>query len=88
MTTWYPMETAPRDGTRILVWNEEIEHFQGKIYDSSCVMLVMWEEEDGGVWGAKKVWAVPGSWQDEQGGYHTADNPKGWMHVPEWTGVE
>lgn len=74
MSDWLPIETAPKDGTQILVYSKE-----------DGVMWVSWETEQVFLPGYKpeKKWCVPGSHQDEQGGAYTTSNPTHWMPVPE-----
>lgn len=80
MNKYNPMETAPKDGTEILVWNYEtylISEPFGKW------MKVAWlHNKESGKY-SRYEWAVPESWQDEQGGYETANSPICWTSLPE-----
>jgi hypothetical protein len=68
---WQPIETAPKDGTSILVATEE------------GVQLVAWLDNNTSLHSRKFMeWCEPGSWQDEQGGYTIADNPTHWTPLP------
>lgn len=83
MPKYNSMETAPKDGTVILVWN--VEKSEDLEYDNSHWMKVAWLEDSvnypNGYIGWR--WCVPESWQDEQGGYETANNPICWTTLPE-----
>lgn len=68
---WYPMETAPKDGTHILV-NDSNEG----------VMLVCWDIGNRFYGKKRNAWCVPGSEQDEQGGSYISEYPLTWCHVP------
>lgn len=70
---WMPIDTAPKDGTQILVYSKD-----------EGIMWVSWDTEEVYYPGCKprKCWCVPGSHQDEQGGAYTADNPTHWMPMP------
>lgn len=46
MTRWRPIETAPRDGTPILVWGADISNPTGGYYPRSC----WWSQEGHEVW--------------------------------------
>lgn len=72
---WHPIETAPKDGTEILVWDER----------EKKVMLVCWDQWQIYLPGHEKEWGwcVPDSHQDEQGGCSLATRPSHWMHVPD-----
>ncbi|MGV6816142.1 MAG: hypothetical protein ACWA44_02595 [Thiotrichales bacterium] len=82
MNDWQPIETAPKDGTEILVWNAELK--ERKWYEEGKVMLVSWGVDILHYPGAKPnwTWCVPGSHQDEQGGCETANRATHWMPVP------
>jgi hypothetical protein len=73
MTPWQPIDTAPKDGTEILVWN------------GFRISLVSWSEYPQISRRAKKMfaWCVSESEQDEQGGCATAGNPTHWQPLPE-----
>lgn len=73
MEDWRPMETAPKDGTHILVDDKE-----------EGVMWVSWDKEVYHYPGSRGTycWCVPHSHQDEQGGCMVAYNPTGWMPMP------
>lgn len=71
---WMDMDSAPKDGTEILVYDLEFGVKQ-------CAWL-----NDANGYKAKPEyrWCVVGSWQDEQGGHYTIDNPIKWMPTPEF----
>jgi hypothetical protein len=68
--TWYSMDSAPKDGSRIVVEDA----FLG-------LMAVEWRTYVHHYPNSKPVyaWCVPDSDQDEQGGCTTADEPLCWM---------
>lgn len=76
------METAPKDGNYILVWNEDNYLTEGVVGEW---LVVAWIDDWVNYPGSKpeKRWCVYGSWQDEQGGNITADNPLCWTPLPE-----
>lgn len=66
------MSTASKTGEKILV-----KDIDGDVY------LVAWLANSYGYRKKKEMcWVVPESWQDEQGGYFTIDNPVGWQECP------
>ena len=69
---WLKMEDAPKDGTRILIKDNEGTVFVGAWigynYEPRTKLIYNW--------------VIPESWQDEQGGYYDIDNPIGWMYCP------
>jgi len=65
----FDMATAPKDGTFILVVDKDGD-----------INKVSWES-DYPI--HTKKWCVYGSWQDEQGGYETIDNPIAWQPLPQ-----
>jgi hypothetical protein len=80
MTKYNSMDIAPKDGTPILVWSEELSA-DGK----GEWVHVSWNEDSvnypNGYIGWR--WCRIGSWQDEQGGYDVVYDPKCWTSLPE-----
>lgn len=69
MSDWQPIETAPKDGTCILVWSAEPGY--------ECVELVSWAEDE--PFGTAKTWAT----QSEGPGYsHEVESVTHWMPLP------
>ena len=75
--TWQPMESAPKDGTRILVYRE------GQIY------VAAWMTRPWNCWGVA-VQRVPGEWGTFTdigplgfGKYVRAQGPTAWMPLPD-----
>ena len=67
-----PMDTAPRDGTRILIWEEGghdkwVVAFWG-VYDN---------DRPGGY-----AWCIDESWDSEWGIWHYLDAPRYWLPLP------
>lgn len=75
---WQPIETAPKDGTKILVYEPASEYTEGG------VSLVSWDSWRISYPGCRTQWdwCLPGSHQDEQGGCETV-YPTHWMPLPE-----
>ena len=75
---WKPNETAPKDGTAILVYEPPDKYTDGGI----C--LVEWRTHQLSYPGCRPMWAwcLPQSDQDEQGGAATVQ-PTHWMELPE-----
>jgi hypothetical protein len=69
------MDTAPKDGTRILVWD----------YQDKDWYRVAWLEDNSFYPGhrGRFTWCIPESFQDEQGGYSTIEHPLCWTNLPE-----
>lgn len=67
-----PVETAPKDGSYILLLEK------GEINKAA------WLGDYVNYPGSKPIkrWCVYGSWQDEQGGHEVVDEPEGWMPLP------
>jgi len=70
---WLSMDSAPKDGSRILIKDEE-----GFVY------VVSWLNSSEGINVLKETmdWCIPESYQDEQGGYENIYRPVGWMPCP------
>lgn len=75
MNEWQPIETAPKDGTEILVYEPAIGQ-----YGEEGIYIVSWSREYPR---NPKCWCVILSGQDEQGGCATADYATHWMPLPE-----
>jgi|WetSurSiteA1Bulk_404760.scaffolds.fasta_scaffold55279_2 hypothetical protein len=71
---WQPIETAPKDGTLILVYEPETKRNEEGIY------IVTWSRQDKYY---PKEWCIICSEQDEQGGCATVDYATYWMPLPE-----
>lgn len=71
MTDWQPIETAPKDGTRILLL--------GKEYGEPKVSIGAYQDN--------KVWSDESSTTDDGYGWYGHDNwsptPTHWMPLPE-----
>ena len=81
------MDSAPKDGTRILIWNEPplVKNYGDLYKELRGWFIVAWIDDYVFYPGSKPVkrWCVPESFQDEQGGYFTIDYPLCWTHLPE-----
>lgn len=78
MNNWQPIETAPKDGTPILIYEPFSEYIDEGIY------IVEWRTERYVVRSSSyKCWVVQHTYQDEQGGEVTIDNPTHWIPLPE-----
>jgi hypothetical protein len=71
---WQPIETAPKDGTMILVYEPAIGE-----YGEEGIYIVSWNREYSR---QPKTWCVILSEQDEQGGCSTVDYATHWMPLP------
>ena len=77
------MSSAPKDGTPILVYN--VENYLNEGEEVGEWLIVCWEDDWVSYPGSKAIkrWCAIHTWQDEQGGHYTADNPIGWFSLPE-----
>jgi hypothetical protein len=73
---WQPIETAPKDGRKILV------------YENGEAFCVAWQVDYDIIYPKTKAaqerakrWCIPESYQDEQGGFFTVDNPTHWAEI-------
>ncbi len=74
-SSWQPIETAPKDGTPILVFKPAGEY--GELLE-----LVAWETLTHCLDDPESGWLCPYSEQDERGGGVFVDNPTHWMPLP------
>jgi len=74
---WQPIETAPKDGTAILVWPDDY------IGEDGCISLVEWKDQMAYYPGCRwqKAWCIVGS-GDDQNSSLTADHPTHWLPLP------
>lgn len=59
---WRPIETAPKDGTRILVWSEFRGNMAASMHEKTTCDLTYWNDLNGGGW-VRHTWATPTHWQ-------------------------
>lgn len=72
MSDWQPIETAPTDGSKILIWDEGMEYPEA----------AFWQEHDEA--DAEEI-GEPGFWCyacDVLSDVAQPDNPIGWMPLP------
>lgn len=66
MSKWQPIETAPKDGTSVLLWFPSRQGYVGR---QDCVPC-HWSEWGGGVW------------ENATSGHMQSDTPTHWMPLP------
>lgn len=68
---WKPIETAPKDGTRILMWDAEFTEWK----------IVQWDiGEPSILCGDEKYWVTDSEGPNPDN--HIVENPKYWMPLP------
>jgi hypothetical protein len=74
ITTWQPIETAPKDGTKILAWNDDFGARETKMnfYGEGSIGYSLWEQGKG----PKEVgW----DWRELKNGWGFTWKPTHWM---------
>lgn len=81
---WQPIETAPKDGGSILLFEPDYTLPNGQAITGEGIALAFWVGK-GEVWldDGAEGWMVPHSEQDEQGGAVFVERPTHWMPLPE-----
>jgi hypothetical protein len=77
---WKPIKTAPKDGTYILIYNPP----RANDYEDEGIYIACWKQESYIIYRENDpwCWCVFGTYQDEQGGEITIQNPTHWMSLP------
>ncbi len=85
MSKWMDIETAPKDGTCVLLYEPPYKTANGQEIQGLGVIMAAWfgvrEHFPGCV--EEYAWYVPFSEQDECGGAYSVDSPTHWMPMPE-----
>lgn len=79
---WQPIETAPKDGTLVILYQPNIYDFYGNLNEPETIMIASWTLEQYLVREPYYCWMVPNTTQDEQGGSWEL-KPTHWMLLPE-----
>jgi len=76
---WQPIDTAPKDGTLIIIYAPPT------LYQEEGIYIASWKQIDFIVSRRSDpyAWCVICSYQDEQGGECTISNPTHWMPLPD-----
>ena len=89
---WQPIETAPKDGTHILVYTPAAPESSPRFGAPEWIGEVMWADMLFGGFGEMKAegkrgtcygWCLANSMDGEMGGYSTVDElPTHWLPLP------
>ena len=81
---WLPIDTAPKDGTAVLLFEPAYTRGNGQEVQGLGVIMAAWCGVRENFPGCKEefAWYVPFSEQDELGGAYGVDSPTHWMPLP------
>ena len=70
---WQPIETAPKDGSSILIYDPDDGHGAG---EEPVIYVCYWKE------GMSRRRGITGSWTEADGEMYTTFIPTHWMPLP------
>ena len=76
---WQPMNTAPKDGTEILVWRDDSGSFIARHTDGYGVIPEHEQDEE---WCTEETLEHEGWWSDAYGWQEGPETPTHWMPIP------
>ena len=76
---WQPMNTAPKDGTEILVWRDDSGSFIARHTDGYGVIPEHEQDEE---WCTEETLEHEGWWSDAYGRQEGPETPTHWMPIP------